>query len=314
MNGEVEIDEADAASARIPPGCDALALANRGGQEVDDESLRAALAALEGIGGIRSLVVRPSSRLRRLRFLGALPALETLQLHGLALESLDGLADFRRGRMLEVDTGRNRRRDLARLPEAAIAKLVLRWARPDDLDAIGGSRSIRELVLSGCPRLPLERWGQVPIEMLSLHGGTIDLLADAGRVGPLRSLSLRGCTKLERFAGDNGNVTWMVVQVCKRLDVRSIASFGGLEFLRIVGLGSPAPLSAFASLGRLRRLALRECAVAVDVADLAGMTSLEELEIATLDRAGAEQLSRANPALLVRTRRAAYRGGRETAA
>jgi hypothetical protein len=76
----------------------------------------------------------------------------------------------------------------------------------------------------------------VPIETLSLFGGTLGELADTRHVGRLRKLTLYNCRRLERFSGDNGNVTWMVIQRCAKLDLRTIATFRSLEFLAVPGL------------------------------------------------------------------------------
>lgn len=235
---ELEIEESQAPSlSRIPSGADTLELINRTGTEVEESVLGTELARVPGIERIRSLTLTPSSRVKNLRFLESLPWLENLQLNGLRLQTLEGIEGFRNGRFINLDTGRNRSRDIAKIAEARISRLMLEWARPEDLEAIGGSTTITELSLSNCPPLALDRWQRVPIETLGLFGGTIEELADTRHIASLRKLTLYNCGKLERFSGDNGNVTWMVIQRCKKLDLRTISTFRGLEFLAVPGLG-----------------------------------------------------------------------------
>lgn len=235
---ELAIEESQAASlSRIPSGIDTVELVNRTGTEVEEDVLGTELARVSGVERIRSLTVTPSSRVKNLRFLESLPWLQNLQVNGLRLQTLEGLEKLGNGRLLNLDTGRNRRRDAAKIAEARISRLMLEWARPEDLDAIAGSTTITELSLSSCPPLALDRWQGVPIETLSLFGGTITELAGTRHVASLRKLTLYNCSHLERFSGDNGNVTWMVIQRCKNLDLRTISTFRNLEFLAVPKLG-----------------------------------------------------------------------------
>ena len=168
---EIEIDETQVGSPSLA-GCDTVLLSNGAGVAVDGVRLAAELRRLAGAHEVRSLVVQPSSMLTDVRVVAAFPALETLELYGLRLRSLDGLEAFAHGRYLKVDTG-GADRDLSRLGAASIARLWLQWAAPGDRDAIAGCASLRELTLSGCPSLALDMWARVPLESLTLSGGTI---------------------------------------------------------------------------------------------------------------------------------------------
>jgi hypothetical protein len=308
---EFELEEWEARTlSHIEAKYDTLALRNRSGKDVDELSLANDLARIEGIEGIKSLIVQPSSMVKNLIFMQKMPALETLQLYGLRLRSLDGLESCRHGRFIKIDTGRNQSRKIDKIAETQITGLSLHWGNPADLETIGRSLTIRELTLSNCPRLSLDRWRNVPIETMSLVGGVLDELAHTAHIGTLSKLILVDCRKLERFEGNNGNVTWMVIQTCNRLDLRTIATFWSIEFVTIVGIKNKLSLSAFARLGQLRILALQECNVQVDVLDLkSSATNLEKLLITGLRKAQANVLSRANHDVLVSNGVWSYKNG-----
>lgn len=309
---DLELDESNIRSLRgIEPGYDSLVLRNRSKSEVDEGELGNALARIAGIEKIKSLVVEASSMVKNLIFLEALPRLETLQLNGLQLLTLDGLEWFRRGRFIKIDTGKNRKRDITKVAETSITKLSLHSTKTEDLEVIGRSSTIQELMLSNCPSLSLERWRSVPMVTMSLFDGAIDELTDTAHVASLRKLTFFGCRRLAKFAGDNGNITWMVVQRCNVLDFRTITTFQNLEHLAVVSIKPQLPLSAFAGLERLQSLSLQQCKVQIDTMDLKSTaTALEKLIIAGLKKDVAAELSKANNGVQVSDGVWSYRNGR----
>lgn len=310
-SNELALEEWEIRSLRrIEPRYQVLSLRNQAGTPIDESALADELARVEGREGIKSLIIEPSSRVTNLRFLQALPGLETLNLNGLQLRSLEGLEWFRQGRFIKVDTGTNRKRSIAQIAAAPITKLILHWASPGDLEAVAGSRTIRELTVSNCPPLSCERWRGVPLESLSLFDGAIDVLADTAHLPWLKKLTLFGCRKLERFAGENSAVEWMVIQQCSRLDLRTIATCGQMAYLTVMGNKTETPLSAFGALGRLRSLSLQDCKVQLDVTNLKRTaTQLEELVITGLKKDQVVELSLANTGVMVSNGRWSYMDG-----
>jgi len=118
------------------------------------------------------------------------------------------------------------------------------------------------------------------------------------------------CRPLERFTGDNGNVTWLTIWSCHRLDLATVAAFDRVETVELSSLRQPVPLGAFQRLPALEVLSVDDARVLPDVADLKrGATALTEIVVSTL---GAEQLrglSRANPAVTVTNGTVAFRDG-----
>jgi len=310
--GDLEVDESNIRSLRgIEPGYDTLLLRNRSRSEVDERELSNALAGIAGIERVKSLVVEPSSMVKNLIFLEALTGLETLQLNGLRLLTLEGLECFHRGRFISIDTGKNRKRDITKVAETRITKLSLHWAKPEDLEVIGRSSTIRELMLSHCPNLSLAGWRTVPMDTISLFDGAIDELADTADLASLRKLTFFACRRLARFSGDNSNVTWMVVQRCNVLDYRTLTTFQELENLAVVSIKPQLSLSVFAGLARLKSLSLQHCKVEIDTMDLKSLaTTLEKLMVTGLKRDVALELSKANSGVQVSDGVWSYRNGR----
>jgi hypothetical protein len=293
---------------RIESRYDTLSLSNKTGTEIEESALADLLAQVAGRERIKSLRIRASSKVKNLLFLKALPSLETILVNGLQLQSLDGLEWFH-GRFIEIDTDRNRKRTIDKIAETPITRLSLHWAHPGDLEAIGRSTTIRELDLSNCPKLALDRWQNVPLEALCLWSGAIDQLADSAQIG-VQQLTLFGCRHFERFEGDNSTITWGVIQNCNRLDWQTIRTLRRLASLNVTGSKIDLPLSAFAGLGELRNLSLRECKVQLDVLDLKSTaTQLEKLYMTGLKNEQVVELSRANSGVLVSNGRWSYKDG-----
>ena len=97
-------------------------------------------AQIDGIERINILFIRWSSMVRNLIFLEAFSGLEKLNLSGHQLCSLDGLQWFRRGKMIDIETGKNHKRNIEMIAETNIETLTLDWVKPSDTDAISQNR------------------------------------------------------------------------------------------------------------------------------------------------------------------------------
>ena len=304
------VDESDVpAVPGVPDGCEELALGNRGRNQADVDHLAAQLAALAGVERIKRLVIEPDSSLLDVRVVSAFPSLEQLRVHGTKIRTLDGMSAFG-GHMLHIDTGKSRARDIGRIGDAQIRHLSLRHSNQGDLEAVARCRHLSELQLANCPALELERWRQVPIEDMQLWGGVIQALRDASSLQELRKLMVHDCRNLQAFEGDNGNVTWMIIQVCNRLDYFTIGSFSNLAHLTIRGAKDAVPLSIVEGLGELRTLSLLGCRVVLDRTDLTrAAPMLEEIVAERLTKEEVSALGAANPALSVSSATWSYSAG-----
>ena len=290
---------------------DSLELYNEAGVPIDERALTGAFARINGIERIKRLTIGWSSSVEHLHFLQAFPGLETLILHGKCLLTLDGLQCFR-GHSLEINTGDRRKRNINKITEARITSLALVWAKPDDLEAIERCKALKHITMSRCPRLPFERWRNIPVESMHLIGGDLDELTDTVHLQQLRQLHCHDCRKLERFTGDNSRVHWMIIEACNRLDLQTLHTLPNLEYLTVVSMKNEVPFSAFATLPRLRKLSLQHCKVQFDILELTGMTvSLEELYVQWLKKDIAVELSAHNPGVLVTNGTWSYKNGNQ---
>lgn len=308
---EIEIDEGNiGAIGGVPRGSETISLSNKAGIEVDEAELIEGLKRLRGIGSVKSLVIEASSRLQDVRLVAALPALETLQVFGLHLRSLEGIEAHQTYRFIDIDTGRNRVRDIGRLVDADVSRLWLRWAQATDLDAVGRNSTINDLVLRGCPELPFGQITRTPIEKLGLNDCSTVELDDSALLPRLRTLSLARCTKLQRFGGNHGGVEWLLIQACNKLDFSTVKSFANLQHLALLSVKPELRLSWFATMPRLRNLSLQDCKVALDVTALkAAAPDLEKIAITRLKQEEVLQLSRDNRGVLVSSGPWSYRDG-----
>ncbi|MFC7548746.1 hypothetical protein [Plantactinospora sp. GCM10030261] len=297
----------------VSDGDDTLALENTAGKPVDESTLGRRLARIDGVERIRSLVVGPDSRLRDLRFLAALPHLRTVEVYGLRVRTLAGLRRDTPWDYVKVDTDRNRRRSLAELAGTPIRRLAVRWGDEVDLTAIGACRDVVDLELSAWPEPSLGELRNLPLQYLAFVSGRFTEVGDTAAVPTLRRLRVVDCRTLQRFTGDNGNVTWLTVWSCHRLDVQTVATFSRVETVELSSQRQPVPLSAFQRLRALQALVVDDATALPDVIDIKrDATRLTDIVVSEFGNEQLRELSRANPAVTVTNGVAAFRDGRPT--
>jgi hypothetical protein len=309
MEEQLELDEASSfARRRIPAEVDSLVLENPRAKPVDEVELGARLAKIPGIERVRLLEVNVDSQVRNLRFLAALPKVNSLVVHGYSLETLDGIASFR-GKTLSIDTGRNKKRDLSGLVEMSAQQLVLEYAKTTDIEALATNRSLRVLHLHHAPFDQLDRLAGVPLAQLALawcKGDTFDL-APFRQLGVLQ---LHYCRKLARLTG-RCDASWVLIETCNELDLSTLRCLPRLQHLIVMGRKQPVPLSLFAGHAALESVMLGDSRLEVDTMKL-GLPKLRALSANRLSSEQAEALSRANSGVEVSGGRHQYLGGART--
>jgi hypothetical protein len=290
---------------------DTLYLSNRAGIDIDERNLEKIFANIAGIERIKSLVIRWSSKVTNIKFIKSLSGLVKLDLNGLHLLSLDGIEWFKHGQTICIDTGKNRKRNIVKIANTQITNLFLCFSGSDDIDVISRCMTIKALMLSNFPLLPFDKWKHLPVENMELWGGSIKELSNSAFIDSLKSLSIYGCRKLERFVGDNSHITLIFIQVCNRLDMRTINTFKNIEYLVINTIKTEMPFSSFIELNHLKNLTLIHCKVKFDTYNLKSTsTDLEEIWIqGVINKKEAVILSKANPGVLVRNGVWAYKDG-----
>ncbi len=279
----------------IKNGCDTLVLCNEAGKGVDEKKVIEQIKKIHGIEKITSLDIYPSSRLTNLKVIRAIPNLEIIRIFGAKIKSLDGLEWFRKGVYIVIDTARNKKRNIEKIADTKISSLKIRWANRNDTEAIGRCCNIEELELRSCQELSLQKLRNVPIKDLIIANAGFEEFCDAGYLQKLERLHLYNCRKLLRFKGDNGEVSWITVEACKQIDLKTLNTFKALNVIWIMNVKNGVNLSSFLHHKSLREVFCQDTQVSIDVKDLKSTSpKLERILIAGIKKDQLIELSRIN--------------------
>lgn len=271
-------------------------LSQLGPERTDPAALIEALCRLPGADRLRVLRIEPGSGLEDLSVLRAFPALEVLHVYGGAIRSLKGIEQLQHGKYLEIDTGKNKKRDLAGIEACPAPRVAVRWAREEDLEHLGGSRGLAELTLLGNKTLDVGRLERSPLTHLSLIQSSLEALEDTEKAPSLESLHLKRCRKLTALEGRHGRIQRLIVDGCPALDLSSLSRLGALESLTVVGQPGEVRLSAFAGLQKVRFLSIQGSKTAADLEDLLStFPTLETLYLSKQKPAALGALRDRNP-------------------
>ena len=156
----------------------------------------------------------------------------------------------------------------------------------------------------------MELLSNVPIEELTLEGATFEEFRGSRSIETLDDVILRDCRKLKSLAGDNSGVTRLIVEVCNQLDLRTIRSFSGVQYLSVVNFKQEILLSWFSGLANLKELSLQNVKAVVDIENLkAGIPHLQELWVSNLKKAQIVKLSQINEDVVVTNGMVSYQNG-----
>jgi len=146
MSQELVIDEARFTEiSHIDAESDSLKISNSSNIEVDVEALIAHLHQVKGIDQIEDLTINYNSSLKNLSVLRAFPNLRSLFVYGQYIKSLEGIEWFSKGEYIQIQTHRNRRRDISHLAQTPIKHIDLYVERAEDLLAIAGCQHLKTI-------------------------------------------------------------------------------------------------------------------------------------------------------------------------
>ncbi len=280
----------------IEPGYDSIEFTNRLGIEVNSDALVDYLGTVEGTGQIQSLSIDWCSLLKDLKVIKAFPNLRYLNVYGYQITALDGLEWFQQGEFIHIWTESNHRRRISKISEAPIKRLILQYARAEDLEDIAECLTLNDLELSRSRDLDFSKWTRVPLESLSLKKGKFKELGNTTDVSSLKWIWVLGCRNLERLTGDNSKIIRLLIDNCKKLDLRTIQTFQGIESLIVNGNPNEIGLTEIGELKQLKSLSLINCNVQVDTSNLKRhFPRLEKLHISNMKKEQAIELSQSNP-------------------
>ncbi len=297
------VDEGDLQSIRdLPADCNYVKIGNPAAAPVDARALRDRIAALPSIEGVRRVQIEWNSQLIDVSVISAFPKLEALFVYGLRIQTLRGVESFH-GKFLKVDTGKNKKRNIDLLTEAHVdGRLILTYAKPADIVALGACRHLQSVTLGMAPAIDFRVWKGSNVSWLDLNSCPMKVFEDSASAESLRKLSIVACRKLERFAGDCSNIETATIEPPKTLDWSTLAALSGLKGLSLMGkVTVPFRLSSLPPMPKLESMAL--WVDRVEEQDVPHLTSVMPRLHSLKLPPGASSIARAcsgkNPELLV---------------
>ena len=306
----LELDESTIGSLNIEGKYDTIAISNHTGKAIDERTFYTSIQNIKGIENVTSFLVRSSSTVTNLTFMKSLSNLESLQLYGYRLKTLDGLELLENLKIIKIDTGKNHKRNIERISQTKILKLVINWVKKDDTDAIGQCSMIQDLTITNCSDLSLKSFDKVPIECLTLYLGKFEQFGNTFDLKYLKKLILNNCRKLQSFVGVNNNIDWMIVESCNKIAFQTIHSFKNIKYLYVVNIKNELKLGDFVGLSKLQELSIQNSKISINLTNLkVAIPQLRNLTITNIKKHELENLSQINPGVLISNGVVSYRNG-----
>lgn len=298
MSEELVLDESKITELTIiEPQYDSLRMGNPSEIQVNAEALIKHLKQIKGIDNINELIIDHNSSLENLLIISAFINLKFLFVYGHHIQSLEGIEAFSKGEFIKIQTHRNRRRDLSQLPNAGVNNIDLFVERTEDLTAIAGFKDIKILDIYHSPMEPdFEEWKDVRFENLSFKRCKFKEFGNTIANSGLRDISVLGCRSLERFTGDNSNIKRLVIDGSKKLDLRTLKTFTGIEVLIVNSCTQEMNLVEIAGLENVKHMDFILCQVQVDLIHLREhFPRIESLHVSQMKKDYGMRLKELNP-------------------
>ncbi|WP_268624558.1 hypothetical protein [Paenibacillus alvei] len=297
MSEELVVDESCFKQlTSIDTHYDSLRITNPSEIQVDGEALIEHLSQMKGIDKIERLIIDYNSSLINLRVVSAFTNLKILYVYGKHIQSFDGIESFTKGSFIRIDTRPNRRRDISQLANTKVTGIDLYVERKEDLSAIAGFKYLKTIDIYCSMEPDLEEWKDVYFENLSFKRCKFKELGSTAAISGLTDISVLGCRSLERFTGDNSRITRLVVDGCKKLDLRTLKTFEGIETLIVNSCTQEMNLTEIGGLEHVKHIDFILCQVHVDLIHLKEyFPKLESLHISRMKKDFGLQLKELNP-------------------
>ncbi|OAB34874.1 hypothetical protein PMSD_14040 [Paenibacillus macquariensis subsp. defensor] len=304
MSQELVLDESQFTQlTHIEPQYDSLKISNPLDTQVNDEALIEHLKQMKGIDKVELLTIDYNSSLKNLGVLIAFVNLKILYVYGQHIQSFDGIEWFSKGEYINIETYRNRRRDISQLSRTKVRRMKLYVERVEDLSAVSGCKFLNTIDIYRSMEPNLAEWEDVPLENISFKKCKFKELGNIAAIQDLTIVNVIGCRSLERFTGDNSKIKRLVVDGCNKLDLRTLKTFEGIEVLIVNSCSDEMNLTEIGGLKHVKHIDFILCNVQVDLINLKEyFPSIESLHISGMKKEYGLQLKQLNPDVQITSR------------
>ena len=298
MTTKLELNEAQFTHLMsIESHCTSVEISNSLEMEVDAEALIKHLKQVTGTDRIEKLIINYNSSLEDLSILQAFTNLKILYVYGQYIKTFDGIEWFTKGEYIQVQTHRNRRRDISKLSQTKVERMDIYVERMEDYLSAANCENLKKIELYHSAIEPdFIEWKKSSVEEMSFKSCKFKEMGDTALVSRLTKLNVRGCRSFERFKGDNSNIKRLEVDNCRKLDMSTLRTFSGAEALLANSCTQEFNLTDIGRLENVKHLSFMLCNVEVDLINLKDYyPNQESLHISKIKKDFGLQLKRLNP-------------------
>ncbi|MFC4775742.1 hypothetical protein ACFO9Q_02990 [Paenibacillus sp. GCM10023252] len=280
---------------RIDEQYDRLKICNQSDKKVDAGVLTNYLKQIEGINRIETLTINYNSSLDDLYVLKAFTNLRSLFVHGAQIKTFNGIQWYK-GKYIQIQTHRNRRRDISQISQTRVENVDLFVERMEDFSAIAGCEYLKQIDIFHSLEPNFREWKNMPAETVSFKSCKFKELGNLSLVPNINDLSVLGCRNLEQFTGDNSNIKRLVVDSCKKLNLSTLKTFAEIEILIVNSCTKELNLTEISRLKYIKVVKFILCNVEVELINLKNyFPKIESLHISGMKKEYGMQLKQLNP-------------------
>ncbi|MGG1638773.1 hypothetical protein [Paenibacillus sp. NRS-1760] len=305
MAADLTIDESHFTRiVNIESQYNSLTISNTLEIEVNAEALIEHLNQMEGTDRIEKLIINYNSSLGDLSVLQAFSSLKILYVYGQKIKSFDGIERLCKGEYIQIQTHRNRRRDISQLSQTKIKRIDIYVEQIEDYSAAARCKHLQTIdIFHSLIEPDFEEWKESPVEKMAFKSCKFKELGNVALISGLTNLSVRGCRSLERFKGDNSSIKRLEVDSCKKLDLSTLKTFKGVEVLIVNSCTKEFNLTEIEGLKDVKILGFILCNVEVDLINLKDyFPNLESMHISSMKKDYGLQLKQLNPDVQITSR------------
>jgi len=300
INNELIIDLNRSKSMKsIPPKYNEIILTNSNPVPLNETTIFSIFKKIKNLNHVESLEIDPDSTISNLKILTLFQNIKSLNIYSQYLANLDGIEHFK-GNYIQIDTDNKKRLDITGLSRTKITNLVMKIIKESDIDEIALCINLERILLTNCPNISFAKFKKVPLSLMQLWGGKLEVIEDTINIPTLETLTLGKNTKLQNFNGDNSNVIYLHINACNNLDLKTIGTFKNLKNITLESIKKNFSISDFQSLKKIESISLRgNCNVDIDINQFNMFKSLKKVLISNLKADNAKEMSNQNINILI---------------